>query len=145
LDAPPDIVFPFLTPEGEKKWAAGWDFDWIYPPDRSIEEDAVFTTSAHDHHQVEAIWIVNKYDPGHYQIEYYRVEPGVKVGHIQLRCEEHEPSTTLASITYTYTGLNDQGKRFVKRLTEDHYREFITSWEQAINHYLATGQMLLRH
>ena len=31
LNETPDNVFPLFTPEGEKSWAAGWDFIPVFP------------------------------------------------------------------------------------------------------------------
>jgi hypothetical protein len=144
LNEAPETVFPLFTPEEEKKWAAGWDFEWVYPPDPDgdVEENFIFKTSAHDHHHGEAIWIIGHYDPDAYQIVYYRLEPGVKIGHIRIECQATEAGQTLATITYTYTGLSKAGHRFIEKFTAAHYQQFIESWERAINHFLETGEAL---
>jgi hypothetical protein len=143
LNDEPGIVFPLFTPEEEKKWAAGWDYELVYPPDAKPVEDMVFKTSTHDHnHQNNAIWIINKYEPGNFQIEYLRIEPGIKVGKIQIECGTGRGQETLATITYTYIGLSDLGNKFIEAFTTEHYHDFISAWERAINYYLETGQTL---
>jgi len=143
LYAPPETIFPLFTPEEEKKWAAGWEFAPVYPGDGQVEENFIFTTRTHDHHhQGQAIWIVSHYDPAACRIAYYRIEPGDKVGHIQIDCRAGDGGQTLATVTYIYTGLAQAGNRFIEGFTAAHYQEFIGFWEQAINHYLETGKTL---
>ena len=145
LKAEPGLVFPLFTPAEEKKWAVGWDYELVYPPDGNLEVDFVFKTSTHDHHHKNAIWLISKYEPSRLQIEYIRFEPGVKVGKIQISCRMGGPQETLATISYTYTGLSETGNKFVEAFTQEHYHEFISTWEQAINYYLETGQTLPAH
>jgi len=141
LNDVPESVFPLFTPEEEKKWAVGWDFELVYPPDGKIEENLIFTTVAHEHKQVEAIWIISQYEPSNYFIEYQRVEPSVKVGRIRIECKE-ENGRTLATIEYSYTALSEAGNEFVDHFSGEHYLQFIGHWEKAITHYLATGETL---
>jgi hypothetical protein len=102
----------------------------------------VFKTATHDHHHNDAIWLMSNYDPGRFQIEYIRLEPDVKVGKIQVECSMSTQQGTVATITYTYTALSETGNEFIETFTEEHYRDFISTWEKAINHYLETGQTL---
>lgn len=141
----PDRIFPLFTPEEEKKWAAGWDFDLIYASGNTPEENLIFTTEAHDHGQSGAIWIISRYDPTGYFIEYQRIEPGVKIGRIRIKCQAAEPEKTLATIEYVYTALTEKGNEFIDGFTADEYLTFIGQWEQAINYYLKTGKTLSHH
>lgn len=142
LNETPDNVFPLFTPEGEKSWAAGWDFMPVFP-DRETEENMIFTTTAQDHGQVDAIWIMARYKPAAYMIEYQRIEPGIKIGRIRIHCEADEQTAkTLATIEYVYTALSETGNTFVEGFTEHGYRQFIHTWSEAINFYLHTGKTL---
>lgn len=135
-------VFPLFTPEGEKKWAPGWDYTSIFPMDGTLEENMLFTTASQDHKQTDAIGMVIKYDPDQFQVTYLRVEPDVKVGIIEVVCRSLGEKKTAATITYTYTALSETGNEFIAAFTEDHYRLFISDWQTALNHYLKTGRML---
>jgi hypothetical protein len=137
LNSVPERVFPLFTPDGEKKWAPGWDFELIYSSSGGPEENLIFTTAAHDHGQSGAIWIMSRYEPADYFIEYQRIEPGVKIGRIRITCQAGDQADTLATIEYVYTALSEQGNEFIDRFSDEEYVTFIDHWEKAINHYLA--------
>ena len=137
------MVFPLFTPEEEKKWAHGWDFKLLFPPNGTVQKNYIFQTLSHDHKQVEAIWIISDYLPDELTIEYQRIEPGIKIGNIVIKCEKKGANQTAASVTYIYTGLSEKGNRAIEKLTEETYRAYIAYWERAINHYLATGETLV--
>ena len=145
LNYMPERVFPLFTPEEEKKWAAGWDFELIYSSSDEVEENLIFTTAAHDHGQSGAIWIISRYEPTDYFIEYQRIEPGVKIGRIRIRCEAGDQEATLVAIEYVYTALSEPGNEFIDRFAANEYITFIGHWEKAINYYLKTGKTLSHH
>ena len=70
MDIPIEELFPLFTPEGEKKWAPGWDYINLMET-IELSEDYVFITKTHDHKTTEAIWIVKKFDPKSYIDEYF--------------------------------------------------------------------------
>ena len=135
-------VFPLFTPEEEKKWAKGWDFEPIFPQPFQTRENSIFRTSSHDHKVEPAIWIINIYNPKKYYIEYIRVESSVKLGQIRIVCGQMDVKNTEVQVTYTYTALSDEGNNFIENFTENKYLEYIEGWELAINHYLKTGNIL---
>lgn len=145
LNDMPERIFPLFTPEEEKKWAAGWDFELIYSSSDEVEENLIFTTAAHDHGQSGAIWIISRYEPTDYFIEYQRIEPGVKIGRIRIKCQAGDQEETLVAIEYVYTALSEPGNEFIDRFTANEYITFIGHWEKAINYYLATGKTLSHH
>jgi hypothetical protein len=71
LNDKPAKIFPLFTPEEENKWAVRWNYKLIYPQDGQIDEDLIFETTDHDHGHRAAIWVINKYDPARFKIEYY--------------------------------------------------------------------------
>ncbi len=79
LDQPVESVFPLFTPEGEKLWAPGWDYENVMGA-TALHEDYVFLTRTHDHAAAVAVWIVKKYEPDDYTVHYYKIEPQSKVG-----------------------------------------------------------------
>lgn len=140
LPGTPEQLFPLFTPEGERKWAAGWDFAPIYPAG-DIEENMIFTTASHDHSQSVAIWIVTRYEPTQYFVEYQRIEPGEKVGRIRVHCEA-ENDQTRVTVEYVYTALSEAGNAFLEGFTASHYIHFIHAWETAIRRFLHTNLLL---
>jgi hypothetical protein len=62
INQPTKKVFPLFSPEKEKLWAPGWDYENISGTEE-LHEDYVFITKTHDHASTEAIWLVKKYEP----------------------------------------------------------------------------------
>lgn len=136
IKQPVQAVFPLFTPEGEKLWAPGWDYENIMGT-KTIHEDDLFLTRSHDHAAGEAIWIVKQYMPETYRVQYYKVEPGEKVGFIQVVCGSAPHGSTKVRVTYKYTGLSQSGNRFVDRFTRKDYEAFIGEWKRLIESYFA--------
>ena len=144
IDLKSDIkrVFLLFTPNGEKKWVKDWDFEPVFPYPFYLEEKCVFKTGTHDYKSEEAIWIINKYQPEQYRIEYIRLESAAKMGHIQITCKSKNRNRTEVGVTYTYTGLTDEGNIFIENFTKEKYIKYIKDWERALTHYLQTGTIL---
>lgn len=142
LDAPTGRVFPLFEPVGEQSWASDWKPVFLFPPSGAAQVGAVFTTQVHQEDEHDTIWTISVYDPASFRLAYLRVTPGSRVGLIDISCEGSPDGGTAATITYTFTGLSEEGNEFIARLTPAHYQEFIHSWEEAINHYLRSGQPL---
>ena len=145
LNDNPERIFPLFTPEGEKRWAAGWDFELVYPLSNEAEENLIFTTASHDHAQSRAIWIISRYEPTEFFVEYQRIEPGEKIGRIRVKCQAGEHERTLVSVQYVYTALSETGNKFIDGFSAHEYIRFVGHWEKAINYYLETGQVLSHH
>ena len=143
LAARAERVFPLFDPIGEKQWADGWAPEVIYPASGEVEEGMVFTTGSHDEAQV--IWTILAFNAARWRISYLRVTPGSHVARIDIHCEDNLNEATRASISYTFTALTEQGNDYVARFTEEHYREWMSSWETAINYYLQHGHQLQHH
>ena len=106
IPRPAATVFPLFTPEGEKLWAPGWDYENLMGTDE-VHEDDLFLTRNHDHAANDAIWIVKQFAPERFQVQYYKVEPGEKVGLIEVVCVPSASSSTVVRVTYRYSGLSD--------------------------------------
>jgi hypothetical protein len=137
LMAPPEQVFPLFSPLGEKLWIAEWDPVLVYPPTGDPEPNAVFTTKGHD--GLGAVWVIVQFDPTLFQVSYVRVVPHSHVATIAVDCTVVGATTTAATITYTFTGLTEDGNAYTARFSEGYYRAWIEQWEAAMNHYLRHG------
>ena len=142
LNDEPGNVFSLFTPEEERKWAPGWDYTLLYPQNGKIENNLMFLTTEHDHAAEQAIWIICNYNPLSYCIDYLRIEPGKKVGKIEIACDDAGEGKTFAHVTYTYTSLSEEGNKFLKEFTEDYFIQYISHWENGINYYLRTGKTI---
>jgi len=116
LNGQPNEVFPFFNPIGEREWAEGWDPQFLYPIPAQVEEHMIFKTqSHHGHGEPDYIWTVSKYLPDQAVIEYTLFTPE-RMWWIAIRCWQGSTTqSTIAEITYTYTGLSDIGNAINER------------------------------
>lgn len=131
---PVEEVFPLFSPEGERLWVPDWEYENLMGT-TELSEGYVFLTANHDHASGQAVWIVKRYDPSAHKVEFYKVEPGVKVGQVIIRCREHVDGTEVA-VTYEYRALSERGREFVEGFTEEVYRAFIGEWKELLERYL---------
>jgi hypothetical protein len=105
-----------------------------------IFEDYVFLTKTHDHASTNAIWLVKRYDPESYFVQFYKVEPGDKVGIVTIQCSEQNDELTHVQVSYEYIGLSEKGRSFIEKFTKDAYEEFIREWKELLLiHYESQG------
>lgn len=143
LTAPESRVFPLFEPIDEKLWAEGWEPEMLHPESGAAQQGAVFLTR-HPGEPV-TIWTIARYEPDKHQISYVRVTPESRLAWVDIQCVGNEDGTTSATISYTFTALSELGNQFIEQFTEAHYREWMTSWEAAINHFLRHGHTLPHH
>lgn len=134
ISQPARAVFALLSPEGERLWVPGWQYENIMGT-TALHEDYVFLTHGHDHAAQEAIWIVKRYDPDALQVQYYKIEPDEKLGIVAVGCDTLNRRSTRVTVTYTYIGLSDSGNRFIEGFTRSAYKEFIGQWKSLLDAY----------
>jgi len=135
IAAPVEDLFPLFSPEGEKLWVPGWDYeDVMGTPD--LAEDYVFLTESHDHRVAKAIWVVKKYDPATWLVEFYKIEPGDKLGVVKVNCKPLAASLTEVHVEYKYIALSSNGEAFISGFTAAAYEEFIGEWQALLSKYI---------
>ena len=134
IEQPIEILFPLFSAEGEKLWVPGWDYENIMGSN-DLHEDYIFLTKNHDHASAKAIWLVKRYDPDSYLVQFYKVEPDNKVGIITVRCIKIDTSKTQVEVTYEYIGLSVEGNRFIEKFTPSEYEVFINEWNTLLVQY----------
>ena len=127
-------LFPLFSPEGEKHWVPGWDYENVMGT-TELSEDYVFLTKSHDHGTKDAIWIVKRYDPKLHIVQFYKVEPEDKIGLVTVRCTELEAERTKVQVTYKYVALSATAEVFVSAFSENAYEEFIGEWQTLLSNY----------
>lgn len=137
IDIPISELFPLFSPEGEKEWVPGWEYQNLMGT-IELSEDYVFLTKSHSHGTAEAIWLVKKFERDDHIVEFYKVEPGDKVGLVKIICSETSPAKTTVNVTYKYVALSMTGERFISGLTKGAYDEFIDEWETLLSSYYET-------
>jgi hypothetical protein len=131
---PIEDLFPLFSPEGEKYWVPGWDYENVMGT-TELSEDYVFLTKTHDHGTADAIWIVKKYDPKSHYVQFYKIEPEDKIGVVTVKCLEPEAGRTKVQVTYKYLALSETGETFISEFSESVYEEFIDEWQTLLLNY----------
>ena len=129
-----DKLFPLFSPEGEKLWVPDWDYHNVMDS-TTLAEDFVFLTDTHNHASAQAIWIVKRFDPAIHLVQYYKIEPGDKVGLITVKCLEKGPQLTEVRVTYKYIALSTSGEKFISGFTENNFTSFIEYWRELLVKY----------
>lgn len=147
-DAPPEKVFPLLCPVREADWVPGWQYRLLYSQSGVAEAGCVFTTPNDNGPETEitkskdTTWIVTKYDPAAFRIEFAWVQPEMVAAQIGIVLTAKSNRQTSARIRYTYTGLSEAGNREVEGYDQKWFEHKMQGWEAAINHYLRTGERI---
>ncbi len=139
IDVPVAALFPLFSPEGEKQWVPGWDYQNVMGT-TELSEDYIFLTKNHDHGVTQAIWIVKKYDPGFHLVQYYKIEPDEKIGVVTVKCAETAAGRTQVWVNYKYTALSASGERFISGFTQNAHREFVAEWKRLLLNYFSPGE-----
>lgn len=121
-------LFPLFSPEGEKLWVPGWDYENVMGT-TELFEDYVFLTDSHDHGAQKAIWLVKRYEPDNNLVQFYRVEPEEKIGVVTVICTELATTRTKVQVTYKYMALSSAGEKFIAGFSAEFYETFINEWE----------------
>lgn len=127
-------LFPLFSAEGEKLWVPGWDYENVMGG-TDLHEDYVFLTKSHDHAASDAIWVVKRYQPEDFLVQFYKVEPGEKIGFTEIKCFESSEYRTKVRVAYEYIGLSPSGNEFVLSFSTSEYEAFIAEWEALLVKY----------
>jgi hypothetical protein len=142
INGTPEQVFPLLCPVGELDWAPGWSIDWVISTTGLVEQECMFQTPPAAGTKDASIWIVTRHAPDDFQVEMYKVTPGLTVGKLGISLTASGDTDTRAQISYEFTSLGADGDAFLASFTTEWYENFMRGWETAMNHYLKTGELL---
>lgn len=127
-----DRAVALFTPEGERRWADGWNPH--YPePDRREGAGAVFITR---HGDQETTWIM--VDHGPEKVRYARVTKGMTAGTVAVDVVGSREHSTEVRVTYDLTSLTSAGERWLDDF-DSHYESAIGSWATEIAAALRRG------
>jgi len=141
-NADPKGVFPLMCPVREADYMDGWEYEMIYSESGLIELGCAFSTPYHRNEKT--IWTVSLYDPASFVIELTRFTPELEVVTISIFLKWLGSSQTEAMIRYVHTPISEVRGNY---LATEYAKEFnveMAYWENALNHYLATGERLKR-
>lgn len=134
LNQPVNVVFPLFSAEGEKHWVPGWDYTNVMGY-VDLHEDYVFLTQNHDHAGTDAIWLVKRYEPENYHVQFYKVEPHEKVVIISVTCCSLNRTQTNVQVTYEYLALSERGQAFIDGFSAGDYENFMAEWQTLLTAY----------
>lgn len=104
--------------------------------------NCVFATPAAQGRQ--AVWFTTEYDSQDCLVEFIRHTPEQHIVKINLIVQDQPDGGSQTFVVYQYTGLNEAQNAYIRGELHAHFLQSVQWWERAINHYLATGQMLQR-
>lgn len=117
----------------EAEWVNGWDPSMVFTDSGYAEQDCIFLNPDN------SIWIINRYDPDNFNIEFIKFMPDCVVGTIRISLFQKEEDVTLADVGYSYTAIGPEGKSFLDQFTAQYFVSFMQTWESELNHYLQHG------
>jgi hypothetical protein len=125
VDLQPEQAMALFTPEGERRWADGWNPH--YPePDRREGAGAVFSTG-HGGHQTT--WVMVDNEPG--RVRYARVTEGMTAGTVAVDVVGSRGHSTQVRVTYDLTALTPAGESWLEAFDAD-YDAAIGAWATEI-------------
>lgn len=133
VPAPVDLVFPLFSPLGERAWVPGWNPQVLDPPNAEWEEEMIFQTRDENG---EAVWLLTHLVPDGHRATYHRVQAGLHVVRIEVRCTAVDERRTAVRSVYRYVGLTEQGNEEIAAMTQEAYDAKMQRWAAWIGEYL---------
>ena len=112
-DAPRNRVFELVTPEGERRWAPGWDPRYLTAS--KLEFHTVFETGGAHHRR---IWIIDSVDVSSGHIRYVALQPDTQVATIDVTVRA-EKQQSRVSVNYAIVSLSAQNDPRVRDSAPD--------------------------
>jgi hypothetical protein len=72
----------------------------------------------------------------------YKAAPEHTISKLEISLVGASGKCTTAHISYEITAIGPAGEEFLEECTEDWYEGFMLEWEEAMNHYLDTGNKI---
>ncbi len=122
-------AFPFFSPEGERRWIAGWDPKYLHPS--GVPSEAPGTVFETHHNNEHTQWLVLRFSAADGVADYVRITPGSRIGLVTVRATERDGATDV-EVRYSMTSLADAGMRALETFTEEAYAAMLRDWEALI-------------
>jgi len=140
INASPERIFPLLCPVREYEWIDGWSSELVYSESGLAEKHCVFET--HFPHAGRQTWMVSRYDPDRFAIEFVITQQESHIEKLELSVEDNGDGTSTLNWTRVYTGLNEKGAEFIEKYAGDPLSQRMERIGKALDHYCRTGKML---
>ena len=143
IEARPESVFPLLCPVREGDWLDGWkgEFEMVHSESGLAEDGCVFRTRVPG--RPETVWMITRHDPVQGVVEFFRVTSGLLATRLRIGVEARADGSSSVQITYTFTPLGPAGRTLVNEIhSEEAFRNDMAWWEDSMNHWLRSGEIL---
>ena len=133
VQAPHDQVFPLFGALEEKKWAKGWDPQFVYPIPAHDQQGMVFTRK---HGGMSSVWTCTAFDETTGHVQYVYVIDDAMVTLIDIHVVKAGTAETQVSVVYERTALQPEANEHVAHMATGDAGSG-SEWAEAINGYLA--------
>jgi hypothetical protein len=127
LPCSPATALPLFTPDGERRWVAGWHPEYL--SGTTDEVGAVWRTSLGG----DTTWVTTDRDDD--RIRYARISSNGTAGLVEVRCQPAGNGTSVR-VTYDLTACTAAGVDALNRFTTD-FDDMLEHWRQATTSALA--------
>jgi len=130
--APYEQVFPLFGAWEEKKWAEGWEPQFVFPTPPGDQLGMVFTVA---HGGMTSVWTNTAFDAAGGHVQYVYVIPDALVTLIDIHLTKSGGNETQVSAVYERTALSKEANDHVAHLAKGDAKSG-PEWEAAMNGYL---------
>ena len=139
VNASYEQTFPLFGAHEERKWAKGFDPQFIHPSPPSDQQGMVFTWSQNG---TPSLWMNTSFDllSGHVQYVYVVTEAMVTL--IDIHLARLDETSTRVSVVYERTALRPEANEQVAQQADDDRNKGVV-WAEMINGYFDQVQPAL--
>jgi hypothetical protein len=134
--APYERVFPLFGALEEKKWAEGWDPQFVYPSPARDQQGMVFTV---ERAGMTSVWTNAALDEAAGHVQYVYILNDAMVTLVDIHLAKAGATETRVSVVYERTALKPEANEHVTHYAKGDAKSG-PGWEQAINGYLAKAR-----
>jgi len=133
VDAPFEQVVPLFGAHEERKWAADWNPQFVYPIPARDQQGEVFKVA---HGQHSSVWINTVLDLVGGHIQYAHVLNDAMATLIDIHATRQGPQKTAVTVVYERTALIPEANEHVQHFTKGDANAG-KEWGETMNAYFA--------
>jgi hypothetical protein len=131
VNASYDDAFPLFGAYEERKWAAGFEPQFIFPPSPHDQQGMVFMTNQHG---AKRVWVNTVFDRSTGKAQYVYFIPETMVALIDVQLTRLGSSQTKVNVAYERTALAPEANQHVADMAKADANAG-PEWAKAINGY----------
>jgi len=140
VDAPFEQVVPLFGAHEERKWADGWDPQFVYPIPARDQQGEVFKVA---HGQYSSVWINTALDLNAGHIQYAYVLNDAMATLIDIHATRQGPQKTAVTVVYERTALFPEANEHVQHFAKGDEKAG-REWGDAMNAYFAKNGKVVK-